>query len=625
MHSSYIPPRSSGALRRRLLGPVLIGTLLLLTGGNRSAAPSGGTPQGGSIHPALLGRVSSGDPDSLYIWVHLRDRGLNRVGLRRALDEASQYLSARALDRRRRRGRITGVVGSDLPVSASYVEMLRRTGLRVRCRSRWLNAVSGVVAPSDLTRLAGHSFVLRVTPLGRGRRIEPAGRLARPQPSPPTDPAGFHRRGQEPGPEFYGISYAQNLSLQVPALHAEHLTGAGIVVGICDTGFRLTHRAVSGLTVLDQYDFVNDDPVVANQPGDPADSDDHGTSVWSTVAGYWPGMLVGPAYEATFLLAKTEDVGSETPVEEDYWIAAVEWMEGKGVDVINTSLGYYDWYSYRDIDGDTAPITVAADAAVARGVVVVTSAGNEDIGLPPPDPDYMPIHYYIGAPADGDSVIAVGATNDAGRRASFSSHGPTFDGRTKPDVMALGVGVACAQPAWGDSGLTLYGSGTSFSSPLVAGVVALVLEAHPDWGPVQIREALRATADRSHNNVAGEPDNDYGWGYVQGADAKDYGEVPQDSAEIVRFFNYPNPFPTPSSPTTTFHCVVTEVSKGRILIYTQAGTLVRVLSVEAKSDTTVEAVWNGLNESGRLVAPAVYLAVIELGGNRAYTRVLRIP
>jgi len=625
MYSPHIPPHGSWALRRRLLGPILIGTLLLLTGGHRSAAPSGEIPQGGSIHPALLGRVSSGDADSLYVWVHLKDRGLSRVGFRRALDEASQNLSARALDRRRRRGRITGVVGSDLPVSTSYVEMLRRTGLRVRCRSRWLNAVSGVVAPSDLTRLAGRSFVLRISPLGRGRRIEPADRPARPLPPPATGPTGFYRRDQEPGPEFYGLSYEQNLSLQVPTLHAEGLTGAGVVVGICDTGFRLSHRAVSELTVLDQYDFVNADSVVANQPGDPADSDNHGTSVWSTVAGYWPGNLVGPAYEAAFLLAKTEDVGSETPVEEDYWIAAVEWMEGEGVDVANTSLGYYDWYSYRDMDGDTAPITIAADAAVARGVVVVTSAGNEDIGLPPPDPDYVPIHYYIGAPADGDSVIAVGATNDIGQRASFSSHGPTFDDRIKPDVLALGENVACALPAWGDSGLTRYADGTSFSSPLVAGVVALVLEAHPDWDPMQVREALRATADRSHNNVVGDPDNDYGWGYVQGADANDYGEVPQDSAGIVRFFNYPNPFPTPSSSTTTFHCAVSGIGEGRVLIYTQAGTLVRVLPAVATSDTTVVAVWDGRNEEGRSVAPAVYLAIIELGGNRAYTRVLRIP
>jgi subtilisin family serine protease len=519
------------------------------------------------------------------------------------------------------RGRITGVVVSDLPVSQSYLDQLRSSGLRLRQKSRWLNAASGVVSAAGLVPLARLPFVSRVTPLGRGRRIEPGGEpdpLLKP---PYRVPAQLPGAGQEPGPEFYGFSYTQNLTLQIPTLHARGYTGAGVIVGVLDGGFRPLHASLCSLNVIDQYDFVNDDSVVINEPGDYIDAHDHGTSVWSVLAGYWPGVLVGPAYGASFLLAKTEDAvpSHESPVEEDNWIAAIEWMEERGVDVTNTSLGYYDWYSYRDMDGDTAPITIAADAAAARGVIIVTSAGNEGSTSSPPDPDAVPITYYMGAPADGDSVIAVGAADSQGRRDILSSHGPTFDGRIKPDVMAQGSGIAAAD-ADGDSLLATTGRGTSFSSPLVAGVVALILEAHPGWNPMQVLEALKATADRSNNNVAGEPDNDYGWGYVKGADAEAY-DPSTEHAGIVRFFNYPNPF----SSRTTFRCELTESRDGRIVIYTLAGTLVRELRVTILNSTTVEAVWDGRNEDGRIVAAAVYLAVIDLGGLQDSTMAVRVP
>ena len=599
---------------------IILLTLLFLTGGNRPSFLRGQTGQPPNIHPALLKAVTDGRADSLYVWVHLVDRGPEATALGRALDAVGRSLSPRALERRRMRGRITGVVVSDLPVSQSYLDQLRSSGLRLRRKSRWLNAASGVVSAAGLVPLARLPFVSRVTPLGRGRRIEPGGE---PDPflKPPYRvPAQLPGAGQVPGPEFYGLSYSQNLSLQVPELHARGYTGAGVIVGVLDTGFKPSHAALNTLDVVDQYDFVNDDGDVANEPGDPVRSHNHGTSVWSSMAGYWPGNLVGPAYGASFLLAKTEDVASETPVEEDNWIAAIEWMEQRGVDLVNTSLGYYDWYSYRDMDGDTAPITIAADEAVARGVLVITSAGNEDIGQPPPDPDTVPVYYYIGAPADGDSVIAVGAADGQGQRVSFSSHGPTFDERIKPDVMALGTGVAAAVAAAGDSTLTIGASGTSFSSPLVAGVAALILEAQPGWNPMQVLEALKATADRSNNNVAGEPDNDYGWGYVRGADAEAY-DPSTEHAGIVRFFNYPNPF----SSRTTFRCELTESRDGRIVIYTLAGTLVRELRVTILNSTTVEAVWDGRNEDGRIVAAAVYLAVIDLGGLQASTMAVRVP
>jgi subtilisin family serine protease len=572
------------------------------------------------IHPALLKIAVEGVTDSLHVWIHMKDRGLGQSEVMEALDSVRVSIDPRALQRRRMRGRITGVVSSDLPPSALYIETLEKSGLRLRQKSRWLNAVSGVVAASDLDDIAGHSFVARISPLGRGRRIEPE---FEPVPLPDRSappPSATRAPGQISGPEFYGYAYTQINSLQVPELHARGLTGAGVIVGVLDGGFKPSHAALSGLTVVDQFDFVNGDGVVMNEPGDPFDAHNHGTSVWSVLAGLWPGQLVGPAHGASFLLAKTEDVASETPVEEDNWVAAIEWMEQLGVDVVNTSLGYYNWYTYRDMDGDTAPITIAADAAAARGVLVVTSAGNDGGIAQPPHPDSLGVTYYVGAPADGDSVLAVGATDSYGIRTGFSSHGPTFDGRIKPDVMAQGIGIAAAL-AGGDSSITLGGSGTSYSSPLVAGVAALIVEAHPEWQVMDIIEALRATADRSGNLIPGEPDNDYGWGHVRGADAEGYPDSLPGPDQIIRFFNYPNPF----SGQTTFRCEMTESVSGTISIFTMAGTFVRQLDVEIINSTTVEAVWDGRNAEGRIVAAAAYMAVIDLHGTRASTVVIRIP
>jgi len=555
------------------------------------------------------------------VWIWLKDRGLNKGEIGRALAAARSRLSPRALDRRFRRGTIRDVVESDLPVSPAYLTELRNSGLRVRHTSRWLNAVSGVIAPDDLLSLSDHGAIDRITPLASGRRIDPE-EEARPGSVRRVagSGAGMVATGQF-GPAFYGDSYNQNESVQVPTMHAAGLSGVGVIVGIFDTGFRLTHIALRDSMVLAAWDFVDGDTIsIANQ-GAYSSHQSHGTQVWGVIAGYLPGTLVGPAYGANLLLARTEDYYSETPVEEDNWVAAMEWMEALGVDVTNTSLSYLDWYSHRDMDGDTATITIAADAAAARGVIVVSSAGNDGNRLPS-GPDEIPLRYYVGAPADGDSVITVGATNPDRTLASFSSRGPTFDDRIKPDIVARGVGLTTVYPAAGDSTYWSAANGTSFSSPLTAGVVALLallLEEHPEWGPYQVREALQATADRSRNGQQGHPDNDYGWGYVQGFDALHYGDTP--AGDGVRFFNYPNPFTTQ----TTFNCTVPSAGSIVIRIYTLSGSLVRIFDdVDVAMAGTVGIVWKGTNESGRDVAPAAYVAVLDFEGRRYRTTVLRV-
>ncbi|MBU1936733.1 S8 family peptidase, partial [bacterium] len=206
------------------------------------------------------------------------------------------------------------------------------------------------------------------------------------------------------------------------------------------------------------------------------------------------------------ICGKTEDVRSETPVEEDYYVAGLEWAEDLGADVVSSSLGYIAWYTFEDMDGNTAVTTIAVDIAVSRGIVVCTAAGNER-----DDP-----WGHIISPADADSVIAVGAVDSYGIISDFSSPGPTYDGRTKPEVCAQGVETYAAVPWFGTDGYWRV-SGTSLSTPIVAGICVLLLEAHPDWTPIQLREALLMTA-----NQASSPDNDYGWGIPDGVAALDY-------------------------------------------------------------------------------------------------------
>ena len=205
------------------------------------------------------------------------------------------------------------------------------------------------------------------------------------------------------------------------------------------------------------------------------------------------------------MLAKTEDSRSETPIEEDYWVEGIEWADSLGAQIVSSSLGYTDWYTFADMDGKTAVTTLAADRAAKLGIVIVTANGNERRNS----------WGHVIAPADGDSVIAVGAVTSSGSLSSFSSPGPTYDGRIKPEVCAQGTSTFCAR----NSSNTAYGysSGTSLSTPLVAGVAALLLEAHPEWTPMQLREALMMTASNPS-----APNNDYGWGIVNVLAALDY-------------------------------------------------------------------------------------------------------
>jgi len=476
--------------RRAILSAVF---LLLLCG------VASGQSDGELVSPSLQKILASASPDATHvIWLYFRDKG----DAEERLAQGGDRLSSRALARRSSRGGVRPLVGfEDIPPLPDYVEAVGRRVERVRHVSGWLNAMSVEADGSQIAELVSLPFVRRLDIVRRYRRgrMEPSVRTLR-----------SRSLGEKPSRLAidYGSSFGQLEQINVPAVHDLGLHGEGVLIAVFDTGFKnLRHQALAHLDILARWDFVNGDGSVAN--GRDRGDGSHGSMVLSVLGGYAEGELVGPAYAATFLLAKTEDTESETPVEEDNWVAAAEWAEAWGADVISSSLGYLDFdapfadYSFHDMDGQTAVTTIAAQMAAERGVVVLVSAGNGG---------FHPEHNTLGAPADGESVLSIGAVDSFGVRADFSSVGRTADGRIKPDVMAQGVLVKGVDAATRDQ--YLLANGTSFSCPLAAGVAALVLQAHADWSVARVRRAMRSTAERTVR-----PNRLMGWGIVNALEA----------------------------------------------------------------------------------------------------------
>ncbi len=436
-------------------------------------------------------------------------QGLYWVYLARESAASPLALSRRAIDRLAKSGLSPGEDPRDRAVSESSLAPIRERGLEVRRISRWLRAASVRMSAGQARELALDPRVRAVRPVARLIRDRAQASIESVE-APSDRPGGRPSMGGEDPASLrgadYGPAFDQLEMIGATDLHSLGYSGAGVMVALFDGGFYKEHASLSGLDLLAERDFVHDDDETQYDPGDPDDSpysNDHGTYTWSALGGYAPGKLIGAAYAASFVLAKTEDVSREVHLEEDNYIAALEWADSLGVEIISTSLGYRqfdngDFYSDGELDGATIPISIAADIAAERGMLVVTAMGNEGPG-----------ESSIVAPADGKRVCGVGAVDRLGRVALFSGRGPTGDGRVKPDLCAMGVGTHCAQAA----SPNVYGrvNGTSLSTPLIAGLAAQLLEARPDWGPDSLLHSLRRTASMSAN-----PTNASGWGIANG-------------------------------------------------------------------------------------------------------------
>ncbi|MBN2728213.1 MAG: S8 family serine peptidase [Bacteroidales bacterium] len=455
-----------------------------------------------------------------------------------SINNPQAFLTQRALDRRTNQGIV--VTESDIPVNQTYIDSLINLGAEIFNVSRWFNTATVFLGDTTLVNdIEALTFVSSVTmtrPYFQLRVKQPrngGGNSYEGEVNPLSQKItqGLSQdQNMRRTMYAYGDGFNQANMIGVDYLHGLGYNGTGMFIAVLDAGFYhvdqldMFDSLRSSGRLLGYKDFVT--------PGnDLFQESTHGMSVLSTMAGYVPGLLIGTAPGASYWLLRSEDAGSEYVVEEDNWIAAAEYADSVGVDVINSSLGYTDYdddspnYTYSDMDGNTARVTRGADMAASKGILVVNSAGNSGNSY----------WRYIGAPADADSILTIGAVNSMGIIASFSSLGPTADGRVKPTVCAQGEGTYVVSSADG----VYPGNGTSFSSPVMAGAVTCLWQANPTFNNMEVIEAVKRSASRYAN-----PDSMYGFGIPNMAVAHmvlSGQEMPASENENFLLAN-PNPF-----------------------------------------------------------------------------------
>lgn len=520
--------------------------------------------------------IEAGRIGDLYkVWVYFDKKDSKRIV---DLDSAS-------IERRIKHG-IVGPTKYDYLINQSYIDRIKRLKVEIKNQSRWLNAISVIADMQKINLINKLAFVKKIEPVYRHTKKK-------------SIQAVGDRNNQSRNIE-YGSSYDQVEQINCRIPHVAGYFGQGVRVLYLDTGYELGHTAYDSLNLIAQYDFVNNDENTANETDQEItdNQDDHGTICLSVIAGHAPGNLIGPAFKSEYLLAKTEIMAEEIQQEEDNYVAALEWGESLGADIACASLGYLDWYSYEDLDGNSATTTIAVDIASNLGVLCINSAGNEG-----DDP-----WYYIIAPADADSVISVGAVNRDGTIANFSSRGPTYDGRIKPEVCALGVSVYCVRSNTEND--YRAASGTSFSAPLAAGAAAVILSANPEWTNMQVREAIMMTASLS--NI---PDNIYGYGILNTWAAINYQFTTGLKNEeiipnVLKVFDaYPNPFNPATFIRVQSESIIPNLTLSIFNIY---GQLIQTLEKETTNANSIDIKWDGnRNSSG------VYFIKIDWpGGSR---------
>ncbi len=437
------------------------------------------------------------------------DKALNKTDA--IYNDALNLLSSRAIKRREKVMRADQLVTyEDIPLKKDYVDELESIGIKIENKLRWFNAVSAYLTDDQKNKIINLSFVKEINPV-RIIKFNPEKIEVKPK---------LNKIESGPLQADYGPAYEQLKLSDVPLVHTKGITGQGVIIGILDNGFHWKdHESLVNKKVIGEYNFVFHDSSTAPQPGDSPESGLHGTYVFSILGGYKDSSMIGAAYNASFILAKTEDDRSESRVEEDNYAAALEWMETLGVDVTTSSLGYniFDTastsYTYQDMNGKTTISAKAVELAFQRGVLTFTAAGNEGENS----------WHYIITPADGIHMIAVGAVDANNIVAGFSSRGPTYDGRIKPDIVAQGVNDYGAAVINGFSSYG-YNSGTSAATPIASGCAALLLSTYPYLTNEQARNILLETSDNYST-----PNNDRGYGLISAEKAIEYPNISDSS------------------------------------------------------------------------------------------------
>ena len=499
-------------------------------------------------------------------WVQFTDKENSPY----SIDNPEAYLSPRALQRRANLG--IGIDEYDIPVNPQYLQAVADCGAQLLNPSKWLNGVSVYVTdPTVIEAINALGFVQVVRNCPNDPKAqEMKERWMANEMKAVEGSRGF--RG------YYGGAEAQATQLKIDVLHEQGYDGTGVVIAILDGGFigAESHACFDNMReegrLLGIRDFVYGSSSVYSQST-------HGTSCLSTMAAYVPNQMVGTAPKASYYLLHTEDGPNENIVEEYNWVSGAEYADSLGVDVCSTSLGYIDFdmsqwdHPFEHFDGHTAPMTIGAEIAASRGMICMNAACNEGDGV-----------CTLGIPADAEHILTVGAVDENGFRADFSSVGPTYDGRIKPDVMAMGEGTYVAS---GDGGWWPYynGNGTSFATPVLAGAVACLRQACPYASVQEICDIIRSCGNRADN-----PDNKYGYGipdFSQAFELLHVEEAPVQNNNLI------NVYPNPSQ--GEMHVVLNEGAKAELTVFDFMGRQLYTYTFNGLNHTSLENYLNTLD------------------------------
>jgi len=447
-----------------------------------------------------------------------------------SLDNPDEFLTQRSIDRRTRQGIDYHI--SDLPITAEYVNQVAAIGVEVRNRVKWINTIIiKTTSSSLLDQVEALPFVEGITKIADVQTFPPLKEKSFSQLEKDLETIQFNKNKNVKAPTELDYGYARDqidIINGIP-LHDAGFQGQGMVIAILDGGFIGVEQRIIFDSLWDNGQILGARDF-ASEENNAYSGSSHGTKVLSTMGANWPGEMIGTAPKASYWLLRTEYTDYENIIEEYNWLVGAAFADSVGADIINSSLGYNEFddasmnHTWDDLDGNTVLVTIGADMAAAKGILPVNSAGNEGGNS----------WIYITSPADGDSVFTIGAVDFNGDLAYFSSRGLPDDPRVKPNICAVGYGTTVSDPYYDE---ITSSSGTSFSSPTIAGMTACLWQAHYDLNNQEIMESLEQTASQANN-----PDTDYGYGIPDYA-AAHYGLVGLANIEPDKnqLLVYPNP------------------------------------------------------------------------------------
>lgn len=488
-------------------------------------------------------------------WIQFTDKNHNPY----TLDNPEEFLSDKAIQRRINQN--IPFNDLDIPVTPFYIDSLKNLGITVLTQSKWMNGVTIYLEDTLLLdQVSQFSFVQGIeksAPLKHGidttKRIRDLAPIVQ-----------EYIKSENP----FGFAFDQIKIHNGDKLHEKGYRGKGITIAVIDAGFRNVDRLSPfdslwiNNRIIGTRDFVEGGELTFKTAT-------HGTSVLSTMAANVPGSYVGTAPEASYWLIRSEDARTEYIIEEDNWIAAAEFADSVGVDVINTSLGYSEFddpkqnHTYKEMDGKSTRISIGADIAVSKGMLMICSAGNKG------DDDWN----YITAPADAFHVFTVGAVDIEGLYALFSSKGPTYDGRVKPNVASVGSFTYVLS----FTGTFNQANGTSYASPIIAGLTACLWQANPSATNFEIMKAIEKSSTQYYN-----PDSLIGYGIPNFLLADTILKMKNKTEEKNQAIIEPNPFST--------HFTVS------IPNYTEEEIVIEIIDIDGKKHITKKDYLDALND-----------------------------